>query len=76
LPPTIDPRANLTCQQMRDLTNQGYDMSGHNMTGLDMCMRMVQTPLWASLLFLGEFEHSIDDKSRLAVPARFRPALE
>jgi MraZ protein len=26
--------------------------------------------------FLGEFEHSIDDKSRLAVPARFRPALE
>jgi MraZ protein len=29
-----------------------------------------------SLLFLGEFEHSIDDKSRLAVPARFRPALE
>jgi MraZ protein len=29
-----------------------------------------------ALLFLGEFEHSIDDKSRLAVPARFRPALE
>jgi MraZ protein len=27
-------------------------------------------------LFLGEFEHSIDDKSRLAVPARFRPALQ
>ena len=27
-------------------------------------------------LFLGEFEHSIDDKSRLAVPARFRAALE
>ena len=27
-------------------------------------------------LFLGEFEHAIDDKSRLAVPARFRPALE
>src|SRR5919202_4672589 len=27
-------------------------------------------------LFLGEFDHSIDDKSRLAVPARFRPALE
>jgi MraZ protein len=27
-------------------------------------------------LFLGEFEHSIDEKSRLAVPARFRPALE
>jgi MraZ protein len=27
-------------------------------------------------LFLGEFEHSIDDKGRLAVPARFRPALE
>ena len=27
-------------------------------------------------LFLGEFEHSIDDKSRLAVPARFRGALE
>jgi MraZ protein len=26
--------------------------------------------------FLGEFEHSIDDKGRLAVPARFRPALE
>jgi MraZ protein len=29
-----------------------------------------------STLFLGEFEHSIDDKSRLAVPARFRGALE
>jgi MraZ protein len=29
-----------------------------------------------STLFLGEFEHSIDDKSRLAVPARFRPGLE
>ena len=27
-------------------------------------------------LFLGEFEHTIDDKSRLAVPARFRAALE
>jgi MraZ protein len=27
-------------------------------------------------LFLGEFEHTIDDKGRLAVPARFRPALE
>jgi MraZ protein len=27
-------------------------------------------------LFLGEFEHSIDDKSRLAIPARFRPALD
>jgi MraZ protein len=26
--------------------------------------------------FLGEFEHSIDDKGRLAVPARFRAALE
>lgn len=29
-----------------------------------------------STLFVGEFEHSIDDKSRLAVPARFRGALE
>jgi len=27
-------------------------------------------------LFLGEFEHAIDDKFRLAVPARFRPALQ
>src|SRR5690242_16725066 len=27
-------------------------------------------------LFLGEFEHTIDDKSRLAVPARFRAALQ
>jgi MraZ protein len=27
-------------------------------------------------LFLGEYEHSIDDKSRLAIPARFRTALE
>src|SRR5262245_20509730 len=26
--------------------------------------------------FLGEFEHTIDDKGRLAVPARFRTALE
>ena len=26
--------------------------------------------------FLGEFEHSIDDKSRLSVPARFRAALQ
>jgi MraZ protein len=26
--------------------------------------------------FLGEFEHALDDKGRLAVPARFRPALE
>ena len=30
----------------------------------------------APLLFLGEFEHSIDDKGRLAIPARFRPALD
>ena len=29
-----------------------------------------------TLLFLGEFEHSIDDKGRLAIPARFRPALD
>ena len=26
--------------------------------------------------FLGEFEHSLDDKGRLAMPARFRPALD
>src|SRR3954453_12783928 len=26
--------------------------------------------------FLGEFEHSLDDKGRLAIPARFRPALD
>ena len=30
----------------------------------------------ASARFVGEFEHSIDDKGRLAVPARFRHALE
>lgn len=30
----------------------------------------------SATLFLGEFEHAIDDKGRLAVPARFRPALE
>jgi MraZ protein len=27
-------------------------------------------------VFLGEFDHSLDDKGRLAVPAKFRPALE
>lgn len=27
-------------------------------------------------MFLGEFEHTLDDKGRLAVPARFRPGLE
>jgi MraZ protein len=27
-------------------------------------------------MFLGEFEHAIDDKGRLAIPAKFRPALE
>ena len=27
-------------------------------------------------VFLGEFEHSLDDKGRLAVPARFRAALD
>jgi MraZ protein len=26
-------------------------------------------------LFLGEFQHTIDDKGRLAIPARFRPPL-
>ena len=26
--------------------------------------------------FLGEFEHSLDDKGRLAMPARFRPTLD
>jgi MraZ protein len=30
----------------------------------------------SSSLFLGEFEHAIDDKGRLSVPARFRAALE
>jgi transcriptional regulator MraZ len=30
----------------------------------------------ATTLFLGEFEHSIDDKGRLAIPAKFRPALD
>lgn len=30
----------------------------------------------SSTLFLGEFEHTLDDKGRLAVPARFRPALD
>ncbi len=27
-------------------------------------------------MFLGEFEHSIDDKGRLSIPARFRTALD
>ncbi len=27
-------------------------------------------------MFLGEFEHAIDDKGRLSIPAKFRPALE
>ena len=27
-------------------------------------------------VFLGEFDHSLDDKGRLAVPARFRAALD
>lgn len=27
-------------------------------------------------MFLGQFEHSIDAKGRLAIPARFRPELE
>ncbi len=26
-------------------------------------------------MFLGEYEHSLDDKGRLAIPARFRPEL-
>jgi len=26
-------------------------------------------------VFLGEFEHSLDDRGRLAVPAKFRPSL-
>ncbi len=26
-------------------------------------------------MFLGEFEHALDDKGRLAIPAKFRPAL-
>ncbi len=26
-------------------------------------------------MFLGEFEHSLDDRGRLAVPAKFRPGL-
>jgi MraZ protein len=26
-------------------------------------------------VFLGEFEHTLDDKGRLAIPARFRPEL-
>jgi MraZ protein len=30
----------------------------------------------SATLFLGEFEHTIDDKGRLAIPARFRTALE
>ena len=27
-------------------------------------------------MFLGEFDHSLDDKGRLSIPAKFRPALE
>ena len=27
-------------------------------------------------MFLGEFEHSLDDKGRLSIPAKFRTALE
>jgi MraZ protein len=30
----------------------------------------------APAVFLGEFDHSLDDKGRLAIPARFRSALE
>lgn len=27
-------------------------------------------------MFLGEFKHTVDDKGRLTIPARFRPELE
>lgn len=27
------------------------------------------------ILFLGEFQHTVDDKGRLAIPAKFRPPL-
>jgi MraZ protein len=33
-------------------------------------------PTWGSALFLGEFEHSVDQKGRLAIPVRFREALK
>ncbi len=26
-------------------------------------------------MFLGEFEHSVDDRGRIAIPAKFRPSL-
>lgn len=26
-------------------------------------------------MFLGEFEHAVDDRGRIAIPAKFRPAL-
>ncbi len=28
------------------------------------------------MMFLGEFKHTIDDKGRLTIPARFRPVFE
>lgn len=32
--------------------------------------------LWGKLIvFLGEFEHSLDDRGRIAIPAKFRPSL-
>jgi len=30
---------------------------------------------WAAIVFLGEYEHNLDDKGRLAIPSRFREEL-
>lgn len=33
-------------------------------------------PLFSLLMFIGEYSHNLDDKGRLAIPAKFRAALK
>jgi len=44
--------------------------------GGEVCLSSSSLPIYFNIMFIGEYSHNLDDKGRLAIPAKFRVILK